>query len=814
MAPTASDPKDLKLLLNPARRRALMGLVFEIITYMRSNISKSFDALPAPARNSQSQFNPRDHQSPSNSESSRRPEYKRDDSLSARKLLELKRDTLAYFDKWANEVKTQLRKTCEGPEDPRSDQRRREFQASRETPPPPYTITASTPQSTENDLSVAEAAAQKELQEAQSIASLQKQYHPIPTRLTTISYQDRIHVISSMVLLLLSLGHYSAHSRLLLLYLTSALSLPYTILSKEETEIARTLLLASKTLTADSETQARQQSNASSRAWKVGLASIGGAVLIGVTGGLAAPVVAGAIGGIMGGVGLGGVASFLGIFAMNGALVGSLFGAFGGKMTGQMVDAYAKEVEDFKFVPIAEEWGKHGTNEQEAEIASRRLRVTIGVNGWLNSQDDVTKPWRVLGSDSEVFALRYEVKPLLALGNSLNDLISSTSWSIIRIEILKRTVLATLWSALWPIWLLSMATSLDTPFSLAKSRSEKAGRVLADALINKAQGERPVTLIGYSLGSRVIYSCLKSLAERRAFGLVEEVVFIGSPIPSDSHHWTTMRSVVSGKVTNVYSENDYILAFLYRATSIQLGIAGLQKIDSVGGVTNLDLSKEVSGHLRYPELIGKILKKAGMEGVLVTDESIEGDLHEIQLVEDNSKKYMPGGAMDDLLGLDMDIGGLSISESEKEENERRKQALRKHDSEGDLDMSFPPVNSDFNITGLTGDMSTMNLQTAPISPKYAVKSPPPKSASEPSSPQHSDPNVLFEHPEAHSDSESDDGGIVMEDNDMEELECEPIPDDYPPFNEGKVAGNGIDEQKFLGSFPRDHIRHEGSGRKS
>jgi hypothetical protein len=92
--------------------------------------------------------------------------------------------------------------------------------------------------------------------------------------------------------------------------------------------------LASKTLTADAETQKRRTENASSRRWKVGLASVAGAAIIGVTGGLAAPIVAGAIGGIMGGVGLGGLASFLGIFAMNGALVGSLFGAYGGKMTG------------------------------------------------------------------------------------------------------------------------------------------------------------------------------------------------------------------------------------------------------------------------------------------------------------------------------------------------------------------------------------------------------------------------------------------------------------------------------------------------
>jgi len=140
-------------------------------------------------------------------------------------------------------------------------------------------------------------------------------------------------------------------------------------------------------------------------------------------------------------------------------------------------------------------------------------------------------------------------------------------------------------------------------------------------------------LIGYSLGARVIYSCLSSLAERRAFGLVESVVFIGAPAPSNSNTWRAMRSVVSGKMINVYSENDYILAFLYRATSIQLGVAGLQRIGDVEGVQNLNLSAEVSGHLRYPELIGKILKKTGFADVRVDNIDIKADDGVIQLLD-------------------------------------------------------------------------------------------------------------------------------------------------------------------------------------
>ncbi|KAF8864307.1 DUF726-domain-containing protein [Acephala macrosclerotiorum] len=817
--PSAQDPKELRLVLNQARRKALTSLIANILSHMRTKIEQSFDSTSQTETTSLFAENPysRDPSPASTpSDSEKRLEARLEKNLSNTGLQELKKNALFYFDAWAAEVRGQYRKICDGPEDPRSEQKRREWMAKRTPPPPPYSALSSDVK----DIAAEVEAEAREVQEAKDVSILQSLYHPIPTRLTTIPKEDRICVISCMVLLLLSLGHYSAHSRVLLCYLTSAFAIPLDVLTREETDIAKTLILASKALTADNETKKRQAENASSRRWKVGLASVAGAALIGVTGGLAAPVVAGAIGGIMGGVGLGGLASFLGIFAMNGALVGTLFGAFGGKMTGEMVDTYAKEVSDFKFLPIASEWGEFGTKE-EAEAEARRLRVTIGINGWLTAQDDVVKPWRVLGRDSEVFALRYEMDALLALGSSLQNMVSSYAWSYVKLEILKRTVLASLWAAIWPVYLLKMATSIDNPFAVARNRSEKAGRVLADALINRAQGERPVTLIGYSLGSRVIYSCLKSLAERKAFGLVENVIFIGSPIPSNSNNWRVMRSVVSGKVFNVFSENDYILAFLYRATSIQFGVAGLQSIGDVGGIENMDLSKEVSGHLRYPELIGKILKRTGVEHVLVEDTEIESDNKEIQLLDAEDPDTMaPKDTKShqmDLLGLMDEPVGLSELEGDNGMNEltrsmavmdmsprinktsvpgptlqsmsafspnTRPDASRSmSDPSTQIGHAIPPAlqsrSTDTDILNITQSLNSIHVSDPP---SYS-RSPEPK------------------HNPGQYDSDSDDGGIQMIDNDDDLAFVPGIPmdDDWEP--EGKM--HVFDEPKSLGSFPRN-----------
>ncbi len=207
--------------------------------------------------------------------------------------------------------------------------------------------------------------------------------------------------------------------------------------------------------------------------------------------------------------------------------------------------------------------------------------------------------------------MKYELEALLNLGNAMNGMVQSAAWGYAKKEIIQRTIFAELAAALWPIGLLKVARVIDNPFSVAKTRAEKAGEVLADALINRVQGERPVTLIGYSLGARVIYTCLMNLAKRKEFGIVENAVLIGSPTPSDTSDWRVLRSVVAGRLVNVYSVNDYVLGFMYRTSAIQYGVAGLQKVEALSTVENFDVSEDVSSHQRYRYLIGAILKKIG-----------------------------------------------------------------------------------------------------------------------------------------------------------------------------------------------------------
>ncbi|KAH8682240.1 hypothetical protein BX600DRAFT_37944 [Xylariales sp. PMI_506] len=821
MAPLSTDPRQLLVVLNVARRKALYTLVTEIFAYMRSQLElaqSSPDGSPSayPARGSRSGHSVSDDarrpSGPANSGDDDKfpgpvpvPVPAPQPSLA---LSRLRKAALVHFDSWRAEVLGKLREILSSPDDQNVlDARRKRAELLAKDK-------AEVPREGEDLLSFGSTSAVAAASSARggddrtskAAVAMQHLYHPIPTRLTTIAMEDRKEALSSVLLLLLSMGNYSAYSRTLVCYLASALEVPPMFLDAEEVQIATTMVKSAQEaekqkkkrgMSAEEEAQKRKEQGQVSRFWKVGLASVAGAAVIGVTGGLAAPLVAGAIGGLMGSVGLGGLASFLGIFWMNGALVGTIFGAMGAQMTGSMIDQYAKEVEDFRFLPLKEEWGSE-CKKEDAEV--RRLRVTIGINGWLTEEGDVTKHWRSLGDESEVFALRYEMKSLLELGVSLQGLISSYAWAAIQAEILKRTVLATLWSALWPAHLLYIASSIDNPFTLARNRSEKAGKILADALINKVQGERPVTLVGYSLGARVIYSCLKELAERRAFGLVDTVVLIGAPVPSNPGYWQMMRTVVSGKLFNVYSENDYILAFLYRTTSIQLGIAGLQPIpDEIEGVENFDLSAEVSGHLRYPGLIAKILTRCGFPNVKGGEGEIEKDDEQIQL---RNADYAEMGSLIDLDETPKKSAPNNHS-FEDQANEKFDPSVKGMlEQKTDLSVKDAKFISDKNA-GKSGAkmpsaaVATRSLPEASNPPKSCNKGRVTQVDAEPAAREYTSfdgpPPSYSQKLEVHDDrqrgsvmedDEEEYGGIQMQDNDADMITIEPLSIDdesYPLY---------------------------------
>ncbi len=173
-----------------------------------------------------------------------------------------------------------------------------------------------------------------------------------------------------------------------------------------------------------------------------------------------------------------------------------------------------------------------------------------------------------------------------------------------------------------PIVLSKLSYLVDNPWAVSQDRAWAAGLILADSLIDRNLGTRPITLVGYSLGARVIYSCLLELARKGAYGVVQNVYMFGSPIVVKREEYLHCRTVVAGRWVNGYNKTDWILGYLFRLTSGGIRqVAGLATVDDIPGLENMDCTEFVTGHMEYRKAMPKLLRECGW--VVESDEFVE-----------------------------------------------------------------------------------------------------------------------------------------------------------------------------------------------
>ena len=343
----------------------------------------------------------------------------------------------------------------------------------------------------------------------------------------------------------------------------------------------------------------RKASDKKTRYWLMGLATVGGGIAVAVTGGLAAPLIAAGTGAFLGTASATALGSTVGL-----AVISSLFGAAGAGLTGYRMSRRYGNLEEFKFAIL--------TNGREPHL-------TISVTGWLinGSEADFHKPWSTLYNSKEQYTLIWETKYLNELGSCLTKLFYSTVISEASMGILKQTALAgVMAAAALPTVILKVGSIIDNPWSVCCSRAVLAGKQLADVLLTRKAGKRPVTLIGFSLGARVIYYCLEEMKNHKdCKGIIENVILLGAPV-TISEKWDEIANLVAGKIINGYCRNDWILNVIYRATSTSLAIAGLSPVESKSDkIVNVDLSEHVSGHFDYAVKMESILQTVNVRTV-------------------------------------------------------------------------------------------------------------------------------------------------------------------------------------------------------
>jgi hypothetical protein len=203
-----------------------------------------------------------------------------------------------------------------------------------------------------------------------------------------------------------------------------------------------------------------------------------------------------------------------------------------------------------------------------------------------------------------------------------------------------------------PMAVLLAANKIDSTWTLACNRADEAGKGLAKTLLEASSGNRPVTLIGFSMGARVIYSCLMELGKeqiewekrrveeaettkmtksqrdskkaakaeaesesdtpsREPASIVQDVILMGLPYHLDKASWEVCRQVVAGRLVNCYIPKDLVLLYLFNvnriSTDVLSPVCGTAAV-RVPGVENYNVKKYVTGHNEYCGYAGEVLR--------------------------------------------------------------------------------------------------------------------------------------------------------------------------------------------------------------
>lgn len=217
--------------------------------------------------------------------------------------------------------------------------------------------------------------------------------------------------------------------------------------------------------------------------------------------------------------------------------------------------------------------------------------------------------WRDRVHQGDQYVLVWDEALLRRFGKSMRSFAKEQVMAYANTEIVKHTALATLFAAVAvPRAILKLADMIDNVWVLTMNAADAAGKLLAQSLQRREQGLRPVTLVGYGMGARLIFACLRELGKTpdASCGIVENAVLLGSPVPGANSDWLTARRVVAGRLINGYSQNDWMLGVMYRYQGWSLHSAGIAAIN-VSGVENVDLSAVIQGHMEYKNKVGVIL---------------------------------------------------------------------------------------------------------------------------------------------------------------------------------------------------------------
>ncbi|KAK8097129.1 hypothetical protein PG999_013073 [Apiospora kogelbergensis] len=393
-------------------------------------------------------------------------------------------------------------------------------------------------------------------------------------------------VLCDLFLVLIADSIYDARSRVLLERVGKDLDIPWIDICRFEKRVTDALEMQqqaeSENWNEDEHLENRRKLALKRKYVMMGLATVGGGLVIGLSAGLLAPLIGAGLAAGFTTIGVGGTGTFL-AGAGGAAIITSSAAASGSVIGVRAANRRMGAVKTFEYRPL------HN---------NKRVNLIITISGWMTStSDDVRLPFSTVDPImGDIYSILWEPEMLTSMGDTIN-ILATEAGAHSRSPAMVLTKLAYL---------------IDNPWAVSLDRAWSAGLILADSLIDRNLGTRPITLVGYSLGSRVIFSCLLELARKGAYGLIQNVYLFGSPLITKKDEWLKCRTVVSGRFLSGYNRNDWILGYLFRLTNGGIRrVTGLAPVEEIPGLENMDCSEFVVGHMDYRQAMPRLLREAG-----------------------------------------------------------------------------------------------------------------------------------------------------------------------------------------------------------
>ena len=265
----------------------------------------------------------------------------------------------------------------------------------------------------------------------------------------------------------------------------------------------------------------------------------------------------------------------------------------------------------------------------------------------------------------DLYTVTWETELLTKLCRVVNLLFVEIGTQVSR-ELAKQTIIGGVVAAVAiPSALMTASNVIDDPYQMISFRSDYAGVELAKCLLQSDE-HRPVSLVGYSFGARVIFTCLLELAKhqqiweqqqakqqqdenddddakkssfqtrrrrrrqgrrrqeqdaehycykREPASIVEDVVLMGMPRLLETTEWVTCREVVAGRLVNCFHKSDWFLSYLFQIrcwSGVSRWTAGTHPVLGVAGVENANVTEFVPTHGRYPLVVPQLLHHVGL----------------------------------------------------------------------------------------------------------------------------------------------------------------------------------------------------------